>query len=144
MKSQSSSKRRNFTETRSWKPLRKKSYIISTNQQSNWGFQYKMDLKYFLKVLLDTINAWTSSFCVQFEFHRASELRVRLHSDVTFFPVFEFKLEFGDKFSNFLPEYFENFKFYRVQVCLTHKSWSSSLIKLEIWALKLVQFSSLE
>ena len=51
---------------------------------------------------------------VEFEFHRASEVQVRTHSEFEFLPFFEFKVKFGDEFSKFWPKCFEPFKFYQV------------------------------
>ena len=41
-----------------------------------------------------------------YEFRQASELQVRTHKEFKFLLFFEFKLEFGDEFSNFWPKIF--------------------------------------
>ena len=79
-----------------------------------------------------------------YEFRQASELQVRTHKEFKFLPFFEFKLEFGDEFSNFWLEIFWYFKFYRDWVCLKIKSPNLSLSELEIWLRKLIEFSSFE
>ena len=62
----------------------------------------------------------------------------------SFFHFSSLEMSFGLNILSLWPEYFESFMFYQVWVCLKHKSLTSSLIELENWVLKLVEFSSFE
>ena len=71
----------------------------------------------------------TSSLFIEFEFHRASDRQDRTHSEFKCLSFFKFKLEIGDKFSKFLPEYVEYFKFIEFEFAFNtnHRArfWSS-------------------
>ena len=86
---------------------------------------------WYLSFLVPIYSALMSSLFFKFEFHWASELRLWTCYKFKNLLFFEFKLEFGNEFSNFWPEYYEYFKFFWVQVSLKHESLSVNLISLK-------------
>ena len=102
------------------------------NKRNKWFFHfclmfYRISLPsfhfWYLSFLVPIYSALMSSLFFKFEFHWASELRLWTCYKFKNLLFFEFKLEFGDEFSNFWPEYYEYFKFYRVQVSLKQTCW---------------------